>query len=93
MLLITDALAIPRFLRISQADRAKAWEKSPPKPIPNFGREVTETERLYRASIEHDRALRRAINEQRWAELKIKREVEKAERALIVVAIKRRGRR
>jgi hypothetical protein len=93
MLLITDALAIPRFLRISQADRAKAWEKSPPKPIPNFGREITETERLYRASIEHDRARKRVIDEQRWAELKTKREAEKAERDLMVLMVKRRGRK
>jgi hypothetical protein len=93
MLLITDALAIPKFLRISQADRAKAWEKNPPRPIPNFGREVTETERLYHASIAHDRARQRAIDEQRWAELKAKREADKAERALVVLAVKRRGRK
>jgi hypothetical protein len=49
-----DELDIPDFLRISQAERRKAWEKNPPKAMPAFGREEREVERLYRLSKERD---------------------------------------
>jgi hypothetical protein len=35
-------------------------KRNPPKPIPNFGRELTETERAYRASIERGKAVKKA---------------------------------
>jgi hypothetical protein len=65
-----DALAVPAFLRLSAEERTAAWGRNPPKPMPAFGRELTETERLYRASIERDRARKRAIDEARFAELR-----------------------
>ena len=89
---MTDDLAIPEFLRLSKEARAEAWIRKPPRPMPSFGREMTETERAYRASIEHDKARQRAINEQRWAELRERQQEEKAARAQVALAVKRRKR-
>jgi hypothetical protein len=47
-------LDIREFLTLSPAQRVAAWKRQPPKPMPAFGRELTETERLYRASIERE---------------------------------------
>lgn len=33
---VAEALAIPSFLIISAAKRAKAWENNPPRPMPKF---------------------------------------------------------
>ena len=53
--LADDGLSIPNFFKLTAADRRLAWERNPSRPLPAFGREMTATERAYRASIELDR--------------------------------------
>jgi hypothetical protein len=33
-------LDIPAFLKLTKAQRAAAWDRSPPKPMPAFEREI-----------------------------------------------------
>ena len=88
-----DGLDIPEFLRLSKETRAEAWIRKPPKAMPGFGRTFSETERAYRASIEHDKARARVIAEQRWAELRERQQEEKAARERVALAVKRRNKR
>ena len=90
--LLLEDHAIPRFLRISQAQRKLAWERNPPKPMPDFGFERSATQIAYQESIAADKRKQRAKDEVRWAELKARRAAEKAELALVAVAVKRRAR-
>jgi hypothetical protein len=46
-----DGLDVPDFLKLTAADRRRAWERNPSRSMPAFGREMTETELAYRASI------------------------------------------
>jgi hypothetical protein len=54
-----DGLDIPEFLKISAERRKQAWLKfdarHSSKPAPAFGRDLTETERAYRASIAREK--------------------------------------
>ena len=90
---MNDDLDIPEFLRLTKQQRAEAWIRQPPRPMPSFGRELSETERAYRASIEHDKARARVIAEQRWAELRERQQEEKAARDRVALAVKRRNKR
>jgi len=89
---IDAALDIPEFLKISAAVRRLAWERTPPRAMPAFGRELTETEKLYRASIERERAAKRAADEVRFQQMRAKVAAVKAERLAIAKAIKRQRR-
>ena len=40
-------LDIPACLLLTAEQRCAGWKRQPPKPMPAFGRELTETERLY----------------------------------------------
>jgi hypothetical protein len=82
-------LSIPEFLKIPAEDRRRAWERHPPRPMPAFGRDVTETERAYRASIERERAARRAVDEVRFQAMRAKAAAEKAEREAIKQAVEK----
>jgi hypothetical protein len=82
-----DDLDIPDFLRLSAAERRHAWEHQPPKPTPAFARAMTETERAYRASIEREKAARRAADEGRFQVMRAKTAQERAERQAIQQAI------
>ena len=53
-------LDIPEFLTLSPAQRVAAWKRQPPKPMPAFGHELSETEKLYLASIEREKAAKKA---------------------------------
>ena len=90
-----DGLDVPAFLKISAADRRRAWNRHPPKPMPAFGRELSETERTYRASIERERAAKRAADEIRFEAMRAKAAAEKAEHQAVEQAIQqqRRARR
>jgi hypothetical protein len=44
-------LDIRACLLLTAEQRCAGWKRQPPKPMPAFGRELSETERLYRASI------------------------------------------
>jgi hypothetical protein len=87
---MTDSLDIPEFLLIPQEQRNAYWKQHPPKPMPKFGRQLTETEILYNESIEADKARKRAADEVRFAELRARKAAEKAERDAIKQAIKGR---
>lgn len=89
--LLLEDHAIPRFLRIPQAQRNAAWVRNPPRPMPEFY-ERNATQIAYRESIERDKAIQRAKDEVRWAMLKARRAAEQAELALVAVAVKRRTR-
>jgi hypothetical protein len=68
------------------------WKRQPPKPLPSFGRELSETARAYRASIEREKAAKtaeRIAKLKAWAEAKP--ELVEASRQL--AKIKRRKRR
>ena len=92
---VGDDLDVPTFLKISAADRRRAWERQPSKPMPAFGRELSETERAYRASIERERAAKRAADEIRFEAMRAKAAAEKAEHQAVEQAIQqqRRARR
>jgi hypothetical protein len=89
-----DSLDIPAFLKISAQRRKQAWREfdarrsSTPAPAP--GREMRETERAYRASIERDRAAKRAADEIRFRQLRAKTAADKAARAAVQLAVKQR---
>lgn len=74
--LLLEDHAIPRFLRIPQTQRKAAWERNA-------------TQIAYQESITRDKAAQRAKDEVRWAELKARKAAEKAELALVAVAVKR----
>jgi len=92
----SDALAIPQFLKISAERRKQAWlefdarRASPPTPTP--GREMSATERAYRASIERDKAARRAADEVRFRAMRAKAAAEKAERQAVKRTVKQQNR-
>jgi hypothetical protein len=65
--LLLEDHAIPRFLRIPQAQRNAAWVRNPPKPMPEFY-ERNATQIAYYRSIEDDKAKQRAKDEVRWAD-------------------------
>jgi len=90
--LADDGLSIPNFFKLTAADRRLAWERNPSRPLPAFGREMTATERAYRASIELDKAVKRARDEVRFRQLRAKAAAEKAERAAVQLAVKQRQR-
>ena len=90
--LLLEDDAVPRFLRLTQEERRLAWERNPPKPMPQFGFERTETQVAYAEFIAEDKRKQRAKDEVRWAALKAKRAAEKEEIALVAVAVKRRVR-
>ena len=92
MNLLTDAYYIPYALRLTKEERAAAWERNPPRPMPQFGQERTPTEIAYYQSIEADKAAKRAKDEVRWAALKAKKDAERAERDTVAQAIRRRMR-
>lgn len=83
---------LPACLRIPQAKRNQNWVEHPPQPLPK-SIERTETERAYWQSVRDDEALRRAINEQRWRELKAKKDAEKAELESVAAAVRAAKRR
>lgn len=82
-----DDLLVPEFLKISQEDRRRGWERQPPKSMPAFGRELTEIERLYRQSIEAERRAKRAADEVRFQAMRAKA----AARMLLKTAKRRLG--
>ena len=75
-----DGLDVPDFLKLTAADRRRAWARFQPRALPAFVREMSETERLYRASIERDKAAKRAADEIRFQTMRAKATAEKAER-------------
>src|SRR5262245_27797357 len=91
-----DGLDIPAFLKISARRRKQAWLKfdarHPSKSTPAFSREMTETEHLYRASIERDKAAKRAADEVRFQAMRAKAAAEKAERQAVRQAVEHRNR-
>lgn len=87
-----DGLDVPDFLKLTAADRRRAWDRHPPKPMPAFGREMTSTEVAYCASIERDKAARRALDEIRFQTLRAKASAEKAERQAVEQAIRQQRR-
>ena len=87
-----DGLDLPDFLKIPAADRRRAWDRHPPKPMPAFGRELSSTERAYRASIERDRAAKRAADEVRFQAMRAKAAAEKAEHQAIEQAVQQQKR-
>jgi hypothetical protein len=89
-LLLADPLAIPAFLKIPQAQRAQSWVRNPPRVMVHTEAwQRSETRRLYDLSIEHDKAVARARNEQRWAALKAQRDADKAERDAVKLAVQK----
>src|SRR5262245_65261623 len=89
---VGNGLDVPTFLKISAADRRRAWERHPSKPTPALGREMTETERAYRASIERERAAKRAADEVRFQAMRAKAATEKAEREAVRQAVEQQKR-
>ena len=97
-----DGLDIPEFLKISAERRKQAWLESdarrPSKPIPPFDREMREVERAYRASIERDKAAKRAADKVRFGAMRAKAAADKTERMAVKRAVdqqrseERRGR-
>jgi len=85
-------LDVPDFLQIPAADRRRAWDRHPPKPIPAFRRDVTETERAYRASIEREKTAKRAADEIRFQAVRAKAAAEKAEREAVRQAVNQQKR-
>jgi hypothetical protein len=88
--LADDGLDIPGFLKITAVDRRHAWNRHPPTPVPAFGREMTETEVAYRASIARERAAKRAADEVRFQAMRARAASEKAERQAVQQAVKKR---
>jgi len=85
-------LDIPQFLKIPAQDRRRAWDRRPPKPIPAFDRETREVERAYRASIQRDKAAKRAVDEVRFHAMRAKAAAEKAEREAVRQAVNQQKR-
>jgi hypothetical protein len=85
-LLLTDDWA-PACCKLTQAERKLAWERNPPKPMPDFGFERTATQIAYAESIAADKRKQRAKDEVRWAELKARKAAEKAELTAAKAAI------
>ena len=85
-----DPLAIPAFLKIPKAQRAQAWVRNQPRVMVHAEAwQRSETRRLYDLSIEHDKAVARARNEQRWTALREKAAADKAEREAVKRAVRR----
>jgi hypothetical protein len=84
--LLLEDHAIPRFLRIPQAQRNAAWVRNPPRPMPEFY-ERNATQIAYAESIAADKRKQRAKDEVRWAALKARKAAEKAELAAAKAAI------
>jgi len=82
-----DGLGVSDFLKIPAAARRRAWERHPPKPMPAFRREMTSTEVAYRASIERERAAKRAADEVRFQAMRAKAAAAKAERQAVEQAV------
>src|SRR5262249_17826867 len=91
-----DGLDIPEFLKISTGRRKQAWREFDARrsstPAPTPGRELTETERAYRASIARERVAKRAADEIRFQTMRAKAAAEKAERQAVKQAVRRRRR-
>ena len=85
-----DGLDVPDLLKLTAADRRLAWERNPSRPMPAFGRAMTETELAYRASIERDKAAKRAADEIRFQAMRAKAAAEKAERQTVKQAVEQR---
>src|SRR5262245_17736439 len=89
-----DGLDSPEFLKISAGQRRQAWiefdQRRSSTPTPTPGHNLTETERAYRASIEHDRAVKRAADEVRFRAMRARTAAAKAERAAVRLAVKQR---
>lgn len=86
-----DGLDVPAFLILSAAQRREGWERNPPKPMPMFGRVLTETERQYRASKDRDEAFRKSTTayvERKRAFLESKESEREAEKAVKEAAAK-----
>lgn len=79
-------LEIPDFLRIPASARAAGWRDHPPQPTQSFGREMSETERLYRESIEYDKAVKRELDRPRFAAMRARAAAEKAELEAVRIA-------
>jgi hypothetical protein len=47
-------------LPLTAEQRREGWKRQPSKPMPAFGRELSETERLYRAPIEREKVAKKA---------------------------------
>lgn len=90
---MTHPLDIPEFLKLSAEERRAGWQRNPPRAMPAFGREISETERLYRASIERDKAKQRAIDEQRFREMRERDAQDKAEREAVAAEVQRNRRK
>jgi hypothetical protein len=88
-----DAFHIPDFLLLTAEQRRAAWERNPPKAMPTFGRAATETERLYRESIAHEKAIRRALDEPRFAAMRAKAAADKADRESVREAVRQTQRK
>jgi hypothetical protein len=92
---VGDNLDIPEFLKISAKRRKQAWlefDAHRPQPIPTFGREMSATERAYRASIEREKAAKRAADEIRFQSMRAKAAAEKAERQAVQQAVEQQKR-
>ena len=87
-----DGLDVPDFLKLTAADRRRAWARFQPRALPAFVREMSETERLYRASIERDKAAKRAADEIRFQTMRAKATAEKAERRTVEQAVQQQKR-
>src|SRR5262249_13483776 len=87
--LVGAKLDIPDFLKISAENRRRAWAHVQSKSFPTFVRELTETERAYRASIEREKAAKRAADEIRFKTMRAKAAAEKAEREAIKQAVEK----
>jgi hypothetical protein len=85
--LLLEDHAIPRFLRIPQAQRNAAWVRNPPKPMPEFY-ERNATQIAYRQSIEDEKTIKRVLDEQRFRIMRERANAEKAERDAIMQAAK-----
>jgi hypothetical protein len=83
---------IPDFLRLTAEERAAGWRLFPPTTSAraSSGRVISDTERLYRASIERDKAKKRAEDEARFREMREQAAVDKAERDLVATSVKKR---
>jgi hypothetical protein len=82
---------IPAFLKLSPEQRAAAWLRNPPREAPALG-QMTETERAYRASLEAEKAAKRAADAIRFKVLRAKAAAQKAERQAIKQSVKQRNR-
>lgn len=91
-----DGLDIPEFLKICAERRKQAWRefdaRRPSKPTPTIGRELSETERAYWASIEREKAARRAADEVRFKVMRAKAAAEKVERRAVEQAVQQQKR-